>query len=119
MLYAAVANLLLILHFLFVLFVILGGLLLFCRPWIAFIHLPAAAWGVMIEINNWICPLTPVEQRMMHAAGQEGYSGGLIDHYLMPLIYPEGLTPEFQWVLGAIVLLVNAAIYGSWLFKNN
>jgi len=117
MIYTAVANSLVIVHFLFVLFVILGGLLLFRWPGIAFVHLPAAAWGVMIELNHWICPLTPVEQSMRRAAGEEGYTGGFIDHYIIPLIYPEGLTPEIQWVLGAIVLLVNAAIYGSWLLK--
>ncbi len=117
MLHAAIANLLVIAHLLFVLFVILGGLLLFRWPRIAFAHLPAAAWGVMIELNHWICPLTPLEQSMRRSAGEEGYTGGFIDHYLIPLIYPEGLTPEIQWVLGAIVLLVNAAIYGIWLLK--
>ena len=115
MLHAAIANLLVIVHFLFVLFVILGGFLLFRWPRIAFVHLPAAAWGVMIELNHWICPLTPLEQSMRRAAGEEGYTGGFIDHYIIPLIYPEGLTPEIQWVLGAVVLLVNAAIYGIWL----
>lgn len=116
MLYAAVADLLMIVHLLFVLFVMLGGLLLFRWPRLAFVHLPAAAWGVMIELNHWICPLTPVEQSMRRAAGEEGYSGGFIDHYIYPLLYPEGLTPEFQWLLGAVVLLVNVVIYGSlWL----
>jgi hypothetical protein len=117
MLHATVANLLVIVHFLFVMFVILGGLLLFRWPRIAFVHLPAAAWGVMIELNHWICPLTPFEQSMRRAAGEEGYTGGFIDHYIVPLIYPEGLTPEIQWVLGAIVLLLNAVIYGSWMLK--
>jgi hypothetical protein len=117
MLYAAIANLLVVMHFLFVLFVILGGLLLFRWPRMAFVHLPAAAWGVLIALNHWICPLTPFEQSMRRAAGEEGYTGGFIDHYMVPLIYPEGLTPEIQWVLGAVVLLVNAAIYGSWLLK--
>jgi hypothetical protein len=117
MLYAVIASLLVIVHFLFVLFVILGGLLLFRWPGIAFIHLPATTWGVLIELNHWICPLTPLEQSMRRAAGEEGYSGGFIDHYLVPLIYPEGLTPEIQWVLGAVVLLLNAVIYGSWIIK--
>jgi hypothetical protein len=117
MLHAAIANLLVLAHFLFVLFVILGGLLLFRWPRVAFVHLPAAAWGVLIELNHWICPLTPLEQSMRRAAGEQGYTGGFIDHYIIPLIYPEGLTPEIQWVLGAIVLLINAAIYGIWLLK--
>ena len=117
MLYSAVANLLMIVHFCFVLFVILGGLLLFWWPRLAFVHLPAAAWGVMIELNHWVCPLTPLEQNMRHAAGQEGYTGGFIDHYINPLIYPEGLTPQIQQILGISVLLLNAVIYGIWLLQ--
>jgi len=117
MLYSTVANLLVILHLMFVLFVILGGLLLFWRPRIALIHLPVAVWGAMLEFNNWVCPLTPLEQDMRRAAGDLGYTGGFIDRYIIPLIYPQGLTAEIQWVLGAIVLLVNAVIYGSWLLK--
>ena len=101
----------------FILFVILGGLLLFWRPRAAFIHLPALAWGVMIELNSWICPLTPLEQSLRHAAGEEGYSGGFIEHYIIPLIYPEGLTPEIQQTLGFSVLLLNAIIYLAWLLK--
>jgi len=117
MLYSVVANLLMIVHFWFVLFVILGGLLLFWWPRLAFVHLPAAAWGVMIELNHWICPLTPLEQNMRRAAGQEGYTGGFIDHYINPLIYPEGLTPQIQQILGISVLLLNAVIYGIWLLQ--
>ncbi len=111
------ANILMSVHFMFILFVILGGLLLFWRPRAAFIHLPALAWGVMIELNSWICPLTPLEQSLRHAAGEEGYSGGFIEHYIIPLIYPEGLTPEIQQTLGFSVLLLNAIIYLAWLLK--
>lgn len=117
MLYSAVANSLIIVHFLFVLFVILGGLLLFWWPRLAFVHLPSAAWGMMIELNHWICPLTPLEQSMRRAAGEEGYTGGFIDHYINPLIYPEGLTPEIQQILGISVLLLNAVIYGFFLLQ--
>jgi hypothetical protein len=117
MLYNAVANLLMIVHFCFILFVILGGLLLFWWPRLAFVHLPAAAWGVMIELNRWICPLTPLEQYMRRAAEQEGYTGGFIDHYINPLIYPEGLTPQIQLILGVSVLLLNAVIYGILLLQ--
>ena len=111
------ANILMSVHFMFILFVILGGLLLFWRPRAAFIHLPALAWGVMIELNSWICPLTPLEQSLRHAAGEEGYSGGFIEHYIIPLIYPEGLTPEIQQTLGFFMLLLNAIIYLAWLLK--
>ena len=117
MLYSAVANLLMIVHFCFVLFVILGGLFLFWWPRFAFVHLPAAAWGVMIEFNHWICPLTPLEQYMRRAAGQEGYTGGFIDHYINPLIYPEGLTPQIQQILGVSLLLLNVVIYAIWLLQ--
>ncbi len=117
MLYSAVANLLMLVHFWFILFVILGGLLLFWWPRLVFVHLPTAAWGVMIELNHWICPLTPLEQSMRSAAGQDGYTGGFIDHYINPLIYPEGLTPQFQQVLGFSLLLLNAVIYGIWLLQ--
>ena len=117
MLYSAVANLLMIVHFWFILFVILGGLLLFWWPRLVFVHLPTAAWGVMIELNHWICPLTPLEQSMRRAAGQDGYTGGFIDHYINPLIYPEGLTPQIQQILGVSVLLLNAVIYGIWLLQ--
>ena len=117
MLYSAVANLLMLVHFCFILFVILGGLLLFWWPRLVFVHLPTAAWGVMIELNHWICPLTPLEQSMRRAAGQDGYTGGFIDHYINPLIYPEGLTPQIQQVLGFSLLLLNAVIYGIWLLQ--
>ena len=119
MLQSATANFLMIVHLMFVLFVILGGLLLFWWPRTAFIHLPSLAWGVIIELNNWICPLTPLEQGLRHAAGEEGYSDGFIDHYIIPLIYPEGLTPEIQQMLGFSVLLLNVIIYGAWLLKRN
>ncbi|MCH7505710.1 MAG: DUF2784 domain-containing protein [Proteobacteria bacterium] len=117
MLYSAVANFLMLVHFCFILFVILGGLLLFWWPRLVFVHLPTAAWGVMIELNHWICPLTPLEQSMRHAAGQDGYTGGFIDHYINPLIYPEGLTPQIQQVLGFSLLLLNVVIYGIWLLQ--
>ncbi len=117
MLQSATANFLTIVHLMFVLFVILGGLLLFWWPRTAFIHLPSLAWGVIIELNNWICPLTPLEQGLRRAAGEEGYSGGFIDHYIIPLIYPDGLTPEIQQMLGFSVLLLNVIIYGAWLLK--
>jgi hypothetical protein len=117
MLQSATANFLTIVHLMFVLFVILGGLLLFWWPRTAFIHLPSLAWGVIIELNNWICPLTPLEQGLRRAAGEEGYSGGFINHYIIPLIYPEGLTPEIQQMLGFSVLLLNVIIYGAWLLK--
>jgi len=113
------ADLLVIIHLAFILFVVLGGLLVLRWPRAALIHLPAAFWGAIIEFNHWICPLTPVEQKLRMAAGEDSYSGGFAEHYLLPLIYPEGLTQEIQVSLGLFVLLVNVMIYGFWLIRLN
>jgi hypothetical protein len=75
------------------------------------LHLPAVIWGALIEFAGWICPLTPLEIWLRAQGGDRGYSGGFIEHYLGALIYPEGLTRELQWLLGAFVLAINAAIY--------
>jgi hypothetical protein len=79
-----------------------------------FLHLPASVWGVLLEFNGWQCPLTPLEQQLRVAAGEAGYSGGFITHYLLPVMYPAGLTPAFQVALGTGALLINLVIYG-WL----
>ena len=112
------ADALVILHLVFILFVVLGGLLVFRWPRWAWVHVPAFAWGAIIEFNNWICPLTPLEQRLRVAAGEGAYGGGFVEHYLLPLIYPEGLTPGIQLGLGLFVLGVNALVYGIWLWRN-
>ena len=111
------ADGLVLLHLAFVVFAVLGGLLVYRWPRAAWLHLPAVAWGAMIEFNNWICPLTPLEQRLRLAAGEGGYSGGFVEHYLLPLLYPQGLTAAIQFALGVFVLAVNAMIYGSWLLR--
>lgn len=108
---AVLADLVVLLHLAFILFVMLGGLLVLRRRRLMWLHLPVVAWGAAIEFVGWICPLTPLENRLRAAAGEAGYSGGFIEHYLIPLIYPTGLTREVQWLLGALVLLVNAAVY--------
>ena len=106
------ADLVLVLHFAFILFVTAGSLLALRWPRSAFVHLPAAAWGVLIELRGWICPLTPLENTLRRAAGQAGYEGGYIDHYLLPVVYPSGLTRDAQLLLAAMVVLLNAGIYG-------
>ena len=111
---AWLADLVVIAHGLFILFVVAGGLLAWRWPRIAWLHLPAAAWGVLIEWSGWICPLTPLENTLRQAAGQGGYSGGFVERYLLPLIYPTGLTPALQLWLGLAVVLVNAAVYALW-----
>jgi hypothetical protein len=117
MMSALAADALLIVHFAFVLFVVAGGLLVYRWSRWAWVHVPAFAWGALIEFNNWVCPLTPLEQRLRMAAGEEGYGGGFVEHYLLPLIYPEGLTRELQLALGLLVLVVNAVVYGIWSWR--
>jgi len=102
-----------ILHLAFIVFVMLGGLLVLVWPRVIWAHLPCAVWGIAIELTGWICPLTPLENILRRHAGQAPYAGDFVIHYIEPVIYPEGLTREFQVVLGAAVVLVNAVVYGS------
>ncbi|HJP60563.1 MAG TPA: DUF2784 domain-containing protein [Gemmatimonadaceae bacterium] len=112
MIYRALADLVLVLHLGFVVFVVLGGLLVFRWPWIALLHVPAAIWGVLIEYMGWICPLTPLENSFRMRGGEAGYSGGFIQHYIQPVLYPAGLTRSMQLVLGSLALFLNLAAYG-------
>jgi len=102
-------------HLLFVVFVVIGGLLLLRWPGLIWLHLPAVAWGVFIEFSGGICPLTPLENQLRLEAGQDAYSGGFVEHYLLPILYPDNLTLDVQQVLGTLVILVNLAIY-AWVF---
>ena len=112
--YRLLADAVVILHFTFVLFVLFGGLLSWWKPRIAWLHLPAAAWGAAVEFGGWICPLTPIEQWLRFEAGESAYGPDFIGHYILPVLYPPMLTPSVQVVLGAIVVVVNVTIYG-WL----
>jgi len=109
--YRLASDLIVVLHLLFILFVAAGGLLVLRRPRIALLHLPAVGWGAFIEYSGGICPLTPLENHFSHLAGRQGYAGGFIDHYLLPIVYPEGLTREIQIGLGLAVVAVNAGVY--------
>ena len=111
MLEGRLADLVLVVHFAFILFVVFGGLLALRWRWAPLVHLPGAAWGVLIELAGWVCPLTPLENSLRRAAGESGYGGGFIEHYLLPVIYPGGLTREIQLGLAAAVVLLNAGIY--------
>ena len=111
MTYKLLADFVLLVHLAFVLFVVLGGIAVWWAPKLAWLHLPAAAWGALIEFKGWICPLTPWEQSLRRLAGEEGYSGGFVQHYLLPLIYPEGLTRDDQILLGLLVLAINTIFY--------
>lgn len=114
MLWDWAADAVLLIHLLFIAFVLLGGLLVLRWPCLAWLHLPAALWGATVELMHLQCPLTPLENSLREAAGQVGYDGGFIAHYLIPVIYPAGLTPQTQLVLGASVLLLNGLVY-SWV----
>ena len=105
------ADAVVLLHLGFIVFVLLGALLVLRWPRLAYLHLPAVAWGAAVELLHLYCPLTPLENQLRHAAGQAGYSGGFVEHYLIPLIYPAGLTPGIQLWLGGVVLLINLPIY--------
>jgi len=110
--YEALADSVLILHLCFILFVVLGGVLVLRWRWMAWAHLPAAAWGALVELAGWICPLTPLEIVLRRAAGRGVYDTTFVERYLVPIVYPSGLTREVQMVLGLLVLGVNLAVYG-------
>ncbi len=105
------ADFVVVLHFLFVLFVVLGGLLVLRWPRVAWLHLPAAIWGAAIELAGGICPLTPLENSLRRQAGGTGYSGGFIEHYILPVLYPSALTRDIQLLLGILVIALNLGIY--------
>lgn len=111
MVYRLLADLVVVLHFAFVLFVVFGGLFALRWPRAAWIHLPAALWGAGIEFVQGICPLTPLENRLRRLGGEAGYSGGFVERYVTAALYPEGLTREVQLVLGGLVILVNVVVY--------
>jgi hypothetical protein len=98
-------------HGAFIAFVVAGGLLVLRRRGWAVLHLPAAAWGAFAELSGTLCPLTPLENTLRLSAGDTGYDGGFIEHYVIPLIYPEALTPRLQIVLGFTVIAVNVIVY--------
>ena len=102
-------------HFAFILFVVFGGALVLRWPRLARLHLPAVAWGALVELAGWVCPLTPLENFLRRAAGQEGYAGDFVERYLIALIYPEGLTRGAQMLLALLVVVVNVSVYGVLL----
>jgi hypothetical protein len=107
----ALADLVLTFHLAFILFVVAGGLLALRWRWMPWVHLPAALWGVYIEVSGGVCPLTPLENALRREAGVSGYAGSFVEHYLVPVIYPAGLSQPLQLVLAAVVVLSNALVY--------
>jgi hypothetical protein len=112
------ADAVLLVHFAFVLFVVLGGALLLRWPKLAWIHLPAVVWAALVELNGWVCPLTPLEVALRRASGEAGYAGDFLEHYLVATLYPEGLTRAVQIWLGIVVVVINVAIYAAALLRS-
>ncbi len=113
--YRLAADGVLLLHLAFIVFALLGAVLAARWRWLVVVHVPAAAWGAFVELTGRICPLTYAENALRLRAGQSGYAESFIEHYLLAVIYPAGLTRDVQLVLAAVVVLVNLAVYG-WLF---
>lgn len=118
MVHSILADSIIIIHFLFILFVVFGGIFSFFRIKWAWVHIPALLWGICIELSGWICPLTPLENRFRLASGK-GYEEGFIEHYLLPTIYPEGLTRNIQIILGIAVLVINLIVYFAVFIKRH
>jgi uncharacterized membrane protein YhhN len=111
--YRILADVVVGLHFLFVVFVVAGGLLVLRWPKLAYLHVPVAVYGAAIEFVGWICPLTPLENSLRRQAGEAGYSTGFVEHYLLPVLYPSALTRDIQLLLGVAVIAINLSIYVS------
>lgn len=111
MFFQALADLVVLTHLGFIIFVVIGGLLTFRWRWVPWFQIPSALWGTLIEFRGWICPLTPLENWLREMAGAAGYAGGFVDHYVLPVVYPGSLTPNVQVLLASLVAVTNAVIY--------
>ena len=109
--WSALADLVVLGHLLFVIFVLAGGVLVLYRPRLAWLHLPAVVWAVFVEFSGRICPLTPLENELRRRAGGPAYEESFVEHYVIPLLYPAALTRDLQWFLGGAVLLINVTVY--------
>lgn len=112
--YKFLADALVVFHMGFVTFVLVGGAVVLYWRRAMFLHLPAVAWGIYIEISHNICPLTPLENHLRRLGNAATYRGGFVDHYIMPVLYPNGLTHGMQVAIAVIIVVLNAAIYG-WI----
>lgn len=112
--YRRAADLVLLLHFAFVAFVVLGGVLALRWRRLAWVHVPVALYGAIVEVAGFVCPLTPLENTLRHRGGEMGYGGGFVEHYIVRVLYPAGLTRSIQDELGALVLAINILVYAIW-----
>lgn len=110
------ADIIVLIHFGFILFAVFGGLLVMKWRWLIWLQIPAALWGIVIELFGWICPLTILENKFRQKNAGEAYSTGFIEHYIIPIIYPEGLTRDIQLILGGAVIVINLFVY-IWILK--
>lgn len=118
MLRARLADLVLVAHLGFIVFAVLGGLLALRVRWLAFPHLPCVAWGAFVELSGRVCPLTPLENALRRGAGEGAYSGSFIEHYLVPIVYPDALSPGVQLFLAAGLVGFNLAVYALVLWRH-
>jgi hypothetical protein len=119
------ADAIVVVHLMFVIYAIFGGVLVLRWKYTVYSHVPALLWGIAVEANGWICPLTPLENELRARAGLAGYTGGFVEHYLLPVLYLDNLTRYDQYVLAALLILVNVVVYAfvirkhGWLIKNS
>ena len=111
------ADIVLLIHFSFVLFTVLGGLLVLYRQWIAWLHIPVVLWAALINLLGGICPLTPLENALRSAAGEAGYAGDFVQHYLTPMIYHQGASAQFGLKLGVAILIWNLSLYAWVIYR--
>jgi hypothetical protein len=115
--YRLLADLVVLVHLAFIGFVLLGALVVWRRPLLAWLHLPAVAWAALLEAFGWVCPLTPLENALRRLGDEPGYAGGFVERYVLPLIYPEALTRELQLALAAGVIALNALLYAALIAR--
>jgi hypothetical protein len=111
MTYLILANIILAVHLLFIVFVVFGSLFVFYKRWLSWLHIPAVIYGILVEFSGWICPLTPLENHVRVLAGQSGYTHSFVQQYLLKMIYPEGLTRQDQIIIGCAILILNFFVY--------
>ena len=118
MIWSVLADVLVVVHFAFTAFVVFGGFLTWHWHKLAWLHLPALAWGCWVEVSHSICPLTPLENYWRHLAGEEGFGGGFLAHYLVRVLYPPGLTWNAQWALAALLIAINVVAYAGLIRRS-